>query len=64
MKNSKTLFWSLITIGTLGVFASLFSFSQGQDFNSYFWGGFCGVSLIGTTLIQQKEENIKANTKV
>jgi len=63
VKNSKTLFWSLIVIGTLGVFASRFSFSKGQDFNRYFWGGFCGVTLIGTALIQQKEENIKASTK-
>ena len=60
MKHSNTLFWSLIAIGTLAVFASIFSFSEGHDFNRYFWGGFCGITLIGTALTQQKEEQHKS----
>jgi hypothetical protein len=56
MKNSKAIFWSLIVVGTLGLFSSIFSFANGADFNTYFWGGFCGITLIGTALLEEKKK--------
>ena len=60
MKNSKTIFWLLIIIGTLGLFAGIFAYSNGKDFSTYFWGGLSGITLIGTALINQKEKNNNA----
>jgi len=54
MKKEKFLFWLLIIIGTLGLIASIFSYTKGEDFTTYFLGGFCGITLIGTALIREK----------
>lgn len=58
MKKSKISFWLVIIIGTLGILASIYTFLDGQDFHSYFWGGFCGITLIGTALINKLGKNI------
>lgn len=54
MKNATILFWLLIIIGTLALIASIISYTKGEDFTTYFWGGFCGITLIGTALIREK----------
>ncbi|MCB0735500.1 MAG: hypothetical protein H6608_12390 [Flavobacteriales bacterium] len=57
MKKSTVTFWLLNIIGALAIFASIFSYSNGQSFNSYFWGGFCGLVLIGTSSINRKQNH-------
>jgi hypothetical protein len=54
MQNSKTIYWILIVIGLLGVLSSVYMFSKGKPFSDYFWGGFCGMTLMGTAFIQRK----------
>ncbi|UTW65306.1 hypothetical protein KFE94_11635 [bacterium SCSIO 12643] len=57
MKKSTISFWIIIIIGTLAVFSSIFMLTQGEPFNNYFWGGFCGIILIGTASIELKKKN-------
>jgi len=46
-KNTKLIFWMLNIIGALAVFSAIFAYTKGADFNTYFWGGLCGIVLIG-----------------
>jgi len=58
MKQPAIIFWILITIGTLALFSSIFAFTSGADFNTYFWGGFGGIVLIGTAVINHKKKRL------
>ena len=57
--SPKLSFWLIMIIGALAIFSSIFLYRDGHDFNSYFWGGFCGLVLIGTAWNNQKQEQKK-----
>jgi len=56
MKNLKTQFWLLIGLGTVGLISSFVSFFKGENFEAYYFGGFCGLILIGMALFNNKRK--------
>lgn len=55
MGKSKALFWSLLIIGILDVGFSVYSGVRGENFGSYFWGGFCGLTLIVSAFLEWRK---------
>lgn len=53
MKKIKVQFWLLLTLGVLGIVSSLISFLSGASFGEYYFGGFCGIILIGQSIIDK-----------
>ncbi len=55
---SKGLYWTLIIIGDLALLSSVYIYMNGGEFNDYFWGALCGVSLIGVAMIDMKKKKL------
>jgi hypothetical protein len=55
---NKKLYWTLIIIGDLAILSSVYIFFTGGEFGDYFWGGFCGVCLIGVAMIESNKKKV------
>ena len=53
--KTKTTYLIVIIIGFIGICSGIFSLINGALFKDYFMSFFLGITLIGTAIINQKE---------